>query len=152
MNKQTIGACGLFCEACDIYQSVQTGNLKTLAREWNMDPDDLVCDGCRSDRRSVFCNDCVMRECCLGRNLDNCSECEEFPCKTLVQFNNDEAPHHFLAIDNCRSYREKGGFEWHHTQKEQWTCSCGQMFSWYQEKCLRCGKKVSNIIRQGESA
>ena len=43
VDFETLGCCGLFCESCDIYQSVQKGTLKKLAAKWDMTPEDLTC-------------------------------------------------------------------------------------------------------------
>lgn len=146
MNSKTCGCCGLFCEACDIYQSVQSGTLKDLAAKWEMNPEDLACDGCRSERRSEQSRKCYIRKCCLEKGHDHCGECGEFPCQVLKEFADNAAPHTALTLSNCLSHKEVGRFEWYLTQKQQWSCSCGQMFSWYQAKCSRCGKRVDNIL------
>jgi hypothetical protein len=151
VNTNTIGCCGLFCESCDIYQSLQRGTLKALADEWDMKPEDLACDGCRAERRALQSRNCFIRECCLGRNLDSCGECAEFPCATLREHNDSAAPHSSLAIKNCCFFKEAGRFEWYHMQKQRWTCSCGQMFTWYQSQCSRCSKPVVNVLHEEDA-
>jgi len=146
VNFNTVGCCGLFCEACDIYQSLHNGTLKALAARWRMNPGDVACDGCRTERRSLESRQCFIRKCCLERGLDNCGECADFPCRTLRDFAGGRAPHRSLALENCAFFREVGRFEWYHIQKQKWTCTCGRPFSWYQTKCTACGRDLPNIL------
>jgi len=146
MDFETIGCCGLFCESCDIYQSVQKGTLKKLASKWDMAPEDLTCDGCRSGRHAVQSSKCYIRKCCQEKGLGVCGECDDFPCATLKKFNDHAAPHRSLAVANCEMFREVGLFEGYHIQKEKWSCTCGEVFSWYQSKCSRCNGELENLL------
>ncbi len=152
MNFSTIGCCGLFCESCDVYQSLHNGTLKSLAQKWGMAAEDLACDGCRSDRRCLQSRECFIRHCVIEKEKDGCGECEEFPCPTLIEFADSEAPHRSLAIENCSFYREVGRFEWYHMQQQKWTCSCGTPFTWYQIRCSRCGKLLDNSLKREAKA
>ncbi len=84
---------GLDCTKCEAYKYTQqndTDALAELARRWDEHhddatyaPDDLVCDGCHSDNLNVYCGRCGVRACGLSRRLENCAECQDYPCDKL---------------------------------------------------------------------
>lgn len=87
-----ISYCGLDCTQCEAYKFTQqndTDALAELARRWGEHddttyaPDDLVCDGCNSDRLNVYCGRCGVRACGLSRGLENCARCQDYPCEKL---------------------------------------------------------------------
>lgn len=48
---------------------------------------DIVCCGCRSDKRYVhpFCEQCRIRLCAIERGLSaNCGECADYPCDEII--------------------------------------------------------------------
>jgi len=59
------------------------------------DPEEFMeegpyCLGCRSDGKTRWCPDCRIRKCCTDdRGLENCSQCEDFPCDRLITWSKD---------------------------------------------------------------
>lgn len=93
MVGKIISFCGLDCEECPAYIGTQEGDkdlIKKTAKRWSTSkhklvPDDIICDGCISvDRRlASFCSECHVRICGVGKGVDNCGLCDEYPCKKL---------------------------------------------------------------------
>jgi hypothetical protein len=74
----TLAPCGLDCDACP--QKPQH------------------CDGCHATSNHLWHADCAIRVCCLGKGLDNCSLCDQFPCERVSSFGSDKWAHHRAAV------------------------------------------------------
>ena len=143
MNQRYDAVCGLYCGACRVVQSNERGCLEELAREWNREPDDLVCHGCKSSVRAVFCRDCRFIVCAESRGVEYCSECSDFPCEELLAFRDDDAPHHSAVVRNSEMMRELGVERWLETQSKRWSCpECGARSWWYLDVCGSCGSAL----------
>ncbi len=87
--------CGLFCSACTFYIGTHEdpARLERLAA-WarRRAQKTSVCDGCRSERRLFYCNNCHMFACALERGYASCGECPECPCPELRGFHRGAPP------------------------------------------------------------
>jgi len=72
---------------------------------------------------------CKIRECCSSKNLDLCSECEEFPCETVI---NHPTAIKLHSVENLREIRDKG--------IERWLDRCQEEFTKSQKKGLKGGE------------
>ena len=56
----TAAVCGLFCEACTLYIATheEPERLPALAARWGFPVERMHCDGCRSERRTPYCEAC----------------------------------------------------------------------------------------------
>ncbi len=91
-----IAYCGLNCSNCDAYLATQEDNdIKRMdtAQKWSkmyqadIKPDQINCDGCKSDGLKFFhCNMCDIRQCCISKNVDNCAACSDYICDALANF------------------------------------------------------------------
>ena len=92
-----IAYCGLVCSDCPTF--LATRNDDDTAREktaamleekygLHFKPEEINCDGCRSEgaRLIGFCRTCVIRQCGLGRGVENCTSCADQPCEELLKF------------------------------------------------------------------
>ena len=63
MDEKILGKCGFYCGAC---------------------PDFLKgrCKGCVLEHQN---GDCFSRDCVIKKGLRFCGECEDFPCKTILE-------------------------------------------------------------------
>ena len=73
MNKEIrkdiglIAACGIYCGSCGKFRKGK-------------------CPGCKDNNKANWCK---IRTCCLGKEINNCSFCEEFPDpKACGKYNN----------------------------------------------------------------
>ncbi len=87
--------CGIECLECPVFIATQTNDeelREETAKKWGKDfgleltSDDLVCNGCQSDLVFYFCKTCPFISCCKDKNINNCGECEDYPCETLEKF------------------------------------------------------------------
>ena len=88
-----IAYCGLNCSECPAYIATQANDDRLrvdCASKWsteykvNVKPESINCDGCKSDGNRFFvCSNCGVRKCASEKGVDNCSVCEDYPCRKL---------------------------------------------------------------------
>lgn len=105
--------CGLDCSKCEAYLATQANDdakRAETAADWSsrynaqITPEQINCDGCRSDGVKFFycANLCELRKCGMTRNVDNCAGCDEYPCAKLDAFF-QVAPQARAALDALRA-------------------------------------------------
>jgi hypothetical protein len=153
MDGENLAAvCGLYCGACEFYRAGHDDSkLKrqeflqsVAARLGSPSLDSLQCDGCLGHGHlTPWCHQCALRLCPADKpGVIRCSDCADFPCSRIVDFNNDGMQHHAEVLANLRQFREKGVGEWVKHEEARWRCSqCGNSLGWYDQTCLHCGAK-----------
>jgi len=144
-NLRMSAVCGLFCPGCSVYIGTREDpeRLKLIAARWNIPVEEARCDGCRSDRRFVYCQTCQMVTCADERGLEFCGECDEYPCEKLKEFQ-AEMPHRIDLWDDLSRIKEVGWDKWFAEKVEHHTCpECGAMNSAYDLVCRKCGASPS---------
>ncbi len=118
--EQHIAACGLDCNACPfpkIHENLENAQ-KWVGqfREWKVISDSEgaeeimakgpYCISCHGDRSKHWSANCWILKCCVDeKGLDNCSQCDEFPCEKLVEWSK-ENPSYGKALDNLKKLKE----------------------------------------------
>lgn len=118
-----IAACGLECGPCPLRrmpfdEEAAERVLSWFRKEgWLEEGEGLeeaiqrsmYCKGCHGDRTTHWSADCWILKCCVDdKGLDNCSECDTFPCEPLVEWSwqNDS---YGKALQNLRKMRDDDG-------------------------------------------
>ena len=151
--------CGLYCGACTIYRARLDNNqkrleefLKTLSSNYpqlSVTLNDLYCDGCLAQGRLVsYCQYCRIRQCANDKpGVTRCSDCSDFPCSFITDFNNDGLRHHAEALKNLRRQQETGVEAWLKEEEERWRCpQCQAPVEWYAQTCFHCGTPQPNRL------
>lgn len=139
--------CGLYCGSCGVFLVNKKGLVDELAKEWEMDPSDLLCHGCKSDTVATFCRTCEIKACMEEKGKDFCYQCAEYPCQIISDLKNDSRPHHSIVFHNLGLIRDNGLDQWLKDQENRWSCpTCGEKYSWYDDKCLNCTRSLSNCL------
>ena len=92
--EEMIAFCGLACHECEALQATKTGDDKKrvkVAKLWSrrynasFERQDINCDGCKSQTGWLFkyCRTCEIRQCAMGKDIENCGYCPEYPCEKL---------------------------------------------------------------------
>lgn len=113
-NKELTAVCGLFCPSCTIYigTAEDPARLKAIADHYGTEAEVWQCHGCRSEKRSYFCeNNCKMVVCAAEKGIDFCGECEEYPCEELQIFQKAR-PHRLELWEAQERIREVGYARW----------------------------------------
>ena len=109
--KELTAPCGLACFACPVYIDNITDEVaQQMAGMFGIDPKDVHCEGCRSERGCFASNimwgkeGCMTKNCVNDKGLHNCSECSEFPCENLMPVADgaDAFPHNTKLYNLCR--------------------------------------------------
>lgn len=97
-GDRLLAPCGLDCSNCDAYMATQSGDpalLDAVGEKWraeyklpSLPASALACDGCTAEgkRLSVYCSECTIRACALGRAVLTCAHCPEYSCTKLEAF------------------------------------------------------------------
>ncbi len=153
-KTKLLGICGVYCGACTTYRAYNDNDRELLNKEerQGIPRDEIYCSGCTSDLVNEWCSNCYFRECATERRITYCFECEDFPCKRLVDFSKTR-PHRTLGLMNHKQIRETSIQEWLGHQEKRWTCrSCGKKLHWYSRKCPDCGADFVDAAQEAASA
>jgi len=88
-DKRLTAVCGLFCPACSVYIGAKEDpeRLNGMAERLQQPLEKVTCNGCRSDKRSFYCEHyCTMFKCAADKGIDFCGTCKEYPCAILKEF------------------------------------------------------------------
>ncbi len=144
-NPALLSPCGLYCGVCGIYQATQDNNIKLLKiflRTYesflsgikDCTVNDLQCNGCHSDRISILCQSCAIRDCSAREKRSGCHECDLFPCDLIENF---PVPNGKRIILRAVPYRKKNGTEkWVNSEKSRYICP--ECNSKLYRGCTRC--------------
>jgi len=151
--------CGIYCGACDIMISYQSGKKSRLGSFWNESavkklhrglgldydntrPFELKCNGCKTGTLFVNCRVCSIRKCAIDKKIRHCIDCGEYPCKTISESDKMSffLPHLKCKHANMEKIKNDGVNRWLSEQNKRWKCpECSRNFSWYSAKCGGCG-------------
>jgi hypothetical protein len=147
-NEKLLSPCGLYCGVCGIYYATRDNNQKFLDKLLgfyqsnlpgleNMTTDDLACEGCFSDNRTLFCETCAVKDCNQEKGYTGCHECDDFPCQLIEDFP--------IAVGKkviLRSipFRKKYGTEkWVADEEARYICpDCGNTVFRGAQRCNNC--------------
>lgn len=146
MRNELVANCGLYCGACGVYLATQVGGdvLEQLASRFGLSPDEMRCEGCRSEVLFAHCRKCDFRECTQSKGIENCEDCSEWPCEKLKNFQT-QMPHRAELFESSE-YRKANGLEaWFAKMEKDYSCkACGVINSAYNVKCKQCGAMPGN--------
>lgn len=102
------------------------------------------CEGCRSDRKTAYCNNCFMIKCSREKNLNFCGGCNEYPCEELKNFQR-QMPHRAELWKAQSRIAEIGAAQWTDEMKAYFSCpECNASNTSYDLKCPKCGHIPGN--------
>jgi len=153
INPDHLSPCGLYCGVCGTYQATQENNqrfLKVVLRMYqsilpntkDFTVENLLCDGCHSQRRSFTCNSCSIRDCSQKKQLDGCHECSDFPCEYISKFPIESGK---KVILRAIPYRKKYGTEkWIIDEEIRYNCPhCNIKLFRGVTRCNKCKEPAS---------
>jgi len=145
-NRRELAAyCGLYCGNCETrraWKDKDADSLMREAEESGRPVEEIHCDGCKSDDVIFWCRQCRIKDCAVGKSLQFCSDCSDFPCQLILEFEHSR-PHHEGVIQELRRIRESGIDGWLIEQDMKWRCpSCGHRTTYYDRTCSKCGSSL----------
>lgn len=146
-NFDTAAVCGLFCKSCGIYMATQTNNemvINRIAERLQVPKDQIKCNGCRSDVLTTHCKSCNFRDCIDKKGIQFCSECDEYPCASLKEFQ-IQMPHRVELFPSLDQIAALGWEKWYELAQERYSCTkCNHLCGWYERECSHCGNTPSS--------
>jgi len=139
-NEFLVAPCGLYCGACRSYLST-VSNSNASPSEPGSKQQSMQCDGCLGGGRvPAHVPKCAIKLCAAEKTkTGRCSECAEFPCSRITDFNNDGMLHHGEVLANLRQLRTMGIKDWAKREEDHWRCpACQAKLSWYDAECPVC--------------
>lgn len=101
------------------------------------------CGGCRGDggEKPRHCRECGIKACVSEKGLGFCSECGEFPCKSLKNLDRSYRVRYGASlVENGLAVKDAGPEGFLQRQKVQFTCpACGGVISLHDAVCSECG-------------
>lgn len=92
--KRLIGACGINCVRCGIYQAYTEKDVEGQRRiakdifgvDTEVLPEQITCEGCSGRLDVHWSSECEIMRCAHEKGLFACSRCNEFRCPKLETF------------------------------------------------------------------
>ena len=143
-NVNLIAPCGVYCGVCPqmiAYKNNDERLKQKLAMNFGLQPEDIACEGCRSDKPFVFCAACTIKSCVNDKGIESCAECGEFPCDTIENF---PVKQFIKKVKwDVEERRRLGKDEWIARTIEMNSCpSCGTLNHWVAKKCIACKEEL----------
>lgn len=94
MPKEILTRCGYRCDLCLAYKdNIETDDQREfLSDTWykiygfRILAQEIYCEGCIScDTPKLIDNKCPVRPCVIEKGLENCSQCQDYPCELFNQ-------------------------------------------------------------------
>ena len=94
MPKEILTRCGYRCDLCLAYKdNIENDDQRVfLSDTWHkiygfkIPAEKISCEGCIScDTPKLIDNNCPVRPCVIENGLENCSQCNKFPCDLFNQ-------------------------------------------------------------------
>jgi len=143
-QDQLLSPCGLYCGFCGIYRAHQSGDQRLkekLAPIYGCEPEQLVCNGCLSQELFFFCRGCGIRDCALGKGLEGCHQCDEFPCRLVDDFPIPVGRE--IIMEAVPKWRKLGTEAWLAEEMVRHTCpACGQLLIRKAKRCHLCKAEI----------
>ena len=144
INKALLAPCGLYCGVCAIYIAHRDDNLKFKERLVNVYKplteaiDDVQCTGCLSEGIIFgFCQNCPIKSCVKEKEIESCTQCNEWPCKIINRFPIPVAKK--VIMRAIPQWRELGTAEWVEKEEERYHCpNCGNFLFRGAKRCNKC--------------
>ncbi len=102
MISEMTAYCGLDCSVCKVFKATQMNDIewkKQIAKHWSdqgeikFKPEDVTCQGCKSDVISGYCRKlCQIKPCAEEKKVKTCAHCQDYPCGKLKEFLSHEDP------------------------------------------------------------
>lgn len=139
-DPKLFSPCGTYCGICPYllaYKKNDERLKEKLAKNIGIKPEQIICEGCNSDKSFFFCQVCKIRECVNQKGFQSCAECDDYPCENIEKFPYKE----FLKRERWDvNYRKQYGEEqWFAKTIELNTCpSCQNLNHWRARICKSC--------------
>lgn len=140
VKKEYLSPCGMYCSACSVLAAQKNNDhelKEKLASFFGTSPENIVCEGCKSEKPFQFAKTCSIRACAQERGRNGCHQCDDFPCNNIKNFPME--PSRKMMLEAIPRWRELGTERWVAEVENRYTCpNCGTLLHRYAIKCSNC--------------
>jgi hypothetical protein len=140
VKKELVAPCGLYCGVCGVYIAHRDDNIKfkeRLATFYDVPVEEIACEGCLSGRLFFYCRVCPIRSCILGKGIEGCHQCADFPCQLVEDFPLEVGKKVILRA--IPAWRELGTERWLEEEERRYICPhCGYPAFRGAKRCRQC--------------
>ena len=144
VKKELLAPCGLYCGVCGILMAHRDNNEKfkeRLSAVYGCTPEEIQCEGCMSDTRFKFCQQCPIRSCVEEKNYEGCHQCAEFPCTFIDNFPIPIGKK--VIMRAIPAWKELGTEKWVEEEEKRYHCpQCGNELFRGAKRCRSCKEPV----------
>ena len=144
IHKELLAPCGIYCGVCGVYIAHRDDNLKfkeRLSTTLGMAPEQVVCQGCRSEEVLINCLGCKIRQCVAQKKYEGCIQCSDFPCGFVNQL---PLPFKTVVLRAVPSWRKIGAEAHMEREYRRYKCpQCGYPLFMGATRCRICREPVN---------
>lgn len=152
VNPDFLAPCGLYCGVCGVRYATRDRNRKFMEKLIGVYreaipgmkavlTEEIECEGCLSQKVSVFCRLCSIRDCTREKGYSGCHECDDFPCRFIEEFPMPVGRKVILRA--VPHWREHGTGRWVADEEARYLCpQCGHELFRGARRCNRCKTPV----------
>ena len=144
VKKEYLSPCGMYCSVCAVRAADRDNDQElkgVLAPIFGAKPEQITCDGCKSEKTLAFAQACAIRTCAGEKQLEGCHQCGDFPCGHIKTFPFEISRQQMMAA--IPRWKELGTEQWVAETEKRFTCTnCGALLHRYARQCNRCQKAV----------
>jgi Protein of unknown function (DUF3795) len=142
VKKEYLSPCGMYCSVCAVRAADRDddqGLKEMLAPIFGLKPEQIACEGCRSEKPFPFAMACAIRACAGEKHLEGCHQCGDFPCDHIRTFPFEISRHQMMA--SIPRWKQLGTEQWVVETEKHFSCPhCGSLLHRYAQQCNRCQK------------
>jgi hypothetical protein len=144
VKKEYLSPCGMYCGVCATLAADRDNDQELkekIASVFGTKPEQITCDGCRSEKTFQFAKICAIRACADEKQIQGCHQCGDFPCNHFKTFPIEIAKQGML--EGIARRKELGTEQWVAETEKRFTCPhCGFLMHRYATQCNRCQKPI----------
>lgn len=144
VERELMAPCGLYCGVCGVLTAHRDNNLKfkeRLSAVYGCVPEEIACNGCLSDKRFKYCEQCPIRSCAQEKQYEGCHQCGDFPCTFIENFPIPVGKKVILRA--IPLWRQVGTEEWVRQEEQRYQCPhCGKNLFRGAQRCRSCKEPV----------
>lgn len=146
VDENLLSPCGLYCGVCGIRTAYLSGEprfIDAMAKTYGVKPEQIKCEGCRSNAPFVLCAVCPIKSCIENKKLIGCHECGEWPCSRVQDFPIERARSQMMRA--IPLWRKLGTEKWIEHEMNYFSCKeCGAQLFRGVRRCRNCDSEWSD--------
>jgi len=147
-DRDLIGRCGIYCDACAVYRGQRDDGeaFDYAIRRWKVPSEHARCNGCQALTPECHGSQCERAKCLNEKGYRYCFECDSYRNHSYRKYERMASYFKPMGEDPRRNLKriEDGEADaWLKEHRNRWSCtSCGSPIFLHPTKCPKCGKLI----------